>query len=768
MAGPVLIALGVAVLLHRYLFAGQVSTQAGDPLNAFLPAQCFLGRTLGEGTIPVWNPHMMTGIRFAGGPGTRWMDLPAMALSLLAPCGDALRLYTVLLPALAGLGGYAFLRAEGVGRPGATLAGLTLALPVASSSLVLSLPFAGTIAWTAVLLAAEARAFRSDRWSGRVGWSIGAGVAWTQVAAAHITNGLLIGSVVAVAYGVARGTSNLRAGRRTRREVLGTMALLVGAAGGLGAAILLPVLAYLPRTTVGLGFRTLTELSRELTGTSPVLAFREGRPVGWLLRHALAPGLYLGMVGLVLMPVALADRARRGVVLALGAVAAAFFVLSLEGVASALRPLAGDGVLTGTYLHDPTRMTHGVYLLLPLLAGFGLDAWPRRTGRGRFAAVAGGAAVWLVLPAALGASPAHLAVPLGGLVVGGGALLLWGAARAPAVVVPGVVAIELLVAGLLPSEYGRGATGDVNPVRRLGGPYVDVAEFRTPSPFTSALRRSEGRYASVDPRRWTASGYRGHLSPGLLASQQAMIFGLEEAQGYWSVQNPRFWSLVRRADPKVAGFNQSFLASTPDGALDLLGVTHVVHGGRVRPPDTELVARHARWSLLRRSGVPPRAAAYPSWAVVEEEEALERSIAGGVAATEAVPIEADPELDPAPGRREAVPGRFRWVDAASAVVEVEAPAPSIVLVRNAWDPGWTATVDGRPAEVLRAAYLFQGIPVEAGRHRIELRFRDPWVWRGAMTSLVVLALLVVAAIGLRRRERELTGSGAGPPPEDPG
>ncbi len=58
------------------------------------------------------------------------------------------------------------------------------------------------------------------------------------------------------------------------------------------------------------------------------------------------------------------------------------------------------------------------------------------------------------------------------------------------------------------------------------------------------------------------------------------------------------------------------------------------------------------------------------------------------------------------------------------VMTVEAGSPSIVLVRTAYDPGWTATVDGEPVDVLPADAFLMGIPVEAGRHALSLTYRD--------------------------------------------
>ena len=46
-------------------------------------------------------------------------------------------------------------------------------------------------------------------------------------------------------------------------------------------------------------------------------------------------------------------------------------------------------------------------------------------------------------------------------------------------------------------------------------------------------------------------------------------------------------------------------------------------------------------------------------------------------------------------------------------------------------PGWVATVDGQPAPVYEAYGFLRGVVVEAGAHRIEMRYRPKSVYWGA-------------------------------------
>ncbi|HET7294722.1 MAG TPA: YfhO family protein [Vicinamibacteria bacterium] len=82
--------------------------------------------------------------------------------------------------------------------------------------------------------------------------------------------------------------------------------------------------------------------------------------------------------------------------------------------------------------------------------------------------------------------------------------------------------------------------------------------------------------------------------------------------------------------------------------------------------------------------------------------------------------------------------------------ETEMSAPGHVVLLEAWDPGWRATVDGLPAPVLRANMVFRAVPVPAGRHVVEMRYRPPEVVAGAALSAATALALALLALRFRR------------------
>ncbi len=88
-------------------------------------------------------------------------------------------------------------------------------------------------------------------------------------------------------------------------------------------------------------------------------------------------------------------------------------------------------------------------------------------------------------------------------------------------------------------------------------------------------------------------------------------------------------------------------------------------------------------------------------------------------------------------------------------ITADVASPAVLVLADAFYPGWQATVDGIPASILRANLMFRGLALAPGRHEIVFSYR-PAAWRlGAAISLIALAALAaaVSATYVRRRRK---------------
>ena len=93
------------------------------------------------------------------------------------------------------------------------------------------------------------------------------------------------------------------------------------------------------------------------------------------------------------------------------------------------------------------------------------------------------------------------------------------------------------------------------------------------------------------------------------------------------------------------------------------------------------------------------------------------------------------------------------------LLRVESDAPTVVVVRDAWAPGWRASVDGREAPVLRADGRHRAVPIPGGTSQVRLEYHPPGLRAGlAVAGLAGLALTGLWISGPRRAGPTRTAS----------
>jgi hypothetical protein len=80
----------------------------------------------------------------------------------------------------------------------------------------------------------------------------------------------------------------------------------------------------------------------------------------------------------------------------------------------------------------------------------------------------------------------------------------------------------------------------------------------------------------------------------------------------------------------------------------------------------------------------------------------------------------------------------------------------VIVFSEIYYPGWTATVDGQPAELGRVNYVLRALNVKAGSHKVELSFFPKSVDRTETIAYIaygILLLAVLLGVLLRRKEK---------------
>ncbi|MGH2630653.1 MAG: hypothetical protein ACRDHI_08855 [Actinomycetota bacterium] len=766
LAGPALIVAGVLFALRGFAFADRLSDGHPDILTFWLPRFAFLGRSIAAGHVPLWNPYEMAGYRYAADPQGGWLYLLPMGLfSQLSPA-VAMRAFIVANPMIAGLGLFGFLRLERLSRLAATAGGLSIAMLMSTSEIAISMPFAGSTAWTAVALLGAAGYRRSDTWARRSVW-IGAGaLAWSQVASAHLSHGLVVCTALLTAYLAAGAVFDAREHRINAPAAAARAAVFLIALPLLSLAILIPRLDALESSSLATGYDRLGDAIGTLGDGGAGSIQSNGVWAAWPLAFGATPGAYAGAAVLLGVPLAVRARRRRALVWAFGGSLVLTWVLMLDPVVSApwvrelfLRIPFGD-----VYLHNPGRMRYLAIVAVPVLGAVGLQRLRDEPLAPRALAwwLGAGAFLWLGAPLLAFADPRRFALLLVGLVTS--AWCLWRAQvhrqSSASLALVGVLALELALSAVwsqrtAPGETIRlglevGAHPNLIP-QPLPLPRVDASAFVEPTAFVPLLRNTRERYLTWAPP--ASSFEKGYLFMQLepdwpaLAMERGTLFGLHDPLGYNPVQLRRYWDYIRVRTLLPLYYNASVIDVPTLRDVRLLGVRYlVVPTGIASPLPGDLIDRAGGYDLVEVRGWQPRASVVPAWRTVPSVTGALRTLLRPAFDPEDLAVlESDPGIAPIEGV-EAGRATYSETSPESVTIDVEATAPSILVVRTSFDVGWEATVDGSRADVVPVDGFLQGLPVNPGEHEVRLTYRDDAVSRGARAGVVAWTVLVLAGL----------------------
>jgi hypothetical protein len=741
LAWPALVTAGVLVPLVPGLLPGKTLTWR-DSATLHAPMRHLIGQALREGRLPLWNPWE------GGGQPFLAQSLHAVlhpVSALVAVVSDSTDLLLAVLAVTAALGAWAAARSLGTAASAAAVAAFGYGLSgyvLGMTSNALYLAGSATLPW---MVAGLVRAASSP-----TGWIL----ASAGVAAGGLVGdpgALIAGGIIGLALAWERGG---RAG--LVRAALGSMLGLAGA-----AAQLLPTWAYLPTTIRAAGAIGASQVEqwslhpvRLLEVISPGLfvglprsywapvyeAF--GSPAG--VHFPWAPSVFLGAPVLVLaMAGARGNRAGR----VLAGLACFFLWVSLGRHAGGT-PALGAIPVWGM-LRYWEKMVGPLSLCLALAAALGAQGLVNRDEQpvARWAALATAAAMgasllaWF-LPAVQGTPswPFRERLVCGLPFAAASALLLFVAARAArakpeagASAVAALVFLQSVVAAPFALHYGSTDVLAQRPPPVVAAP--PGPRIVTPLPFD--FRHGIGETDAID--RSEALHYR---TGGPSTSPLAGVENAEAYTGFGSMRlgivatmGPLKWALLRR-----------------------LGATHVVAPPPEDDEDRETLRRaigpDAGASSTFPDGIQTWEVAHRPWAsFAPSARAADGLLAAARAVGEELAAGRDTVVVEAPSAPATSAGtvRLEWRRPEALSLDAESIGPALLVVNDAFAPGWQAFIDGSPIQLLAADVLVRAVRWPAGRHRLVMRYDPPEVAIGMAISGAAVGVALLGLLLQRRR-----------------
>jgi hypothetical protein len=768
---------GQALLLLAalaFLFLLPAATMQGvyfyGDANDYFARLAYSAERLRGGQLALWNPYLSLGGSHIADPAALATYVPALALFLIFPEAFAYN-YTVILHVyLAGAGIYLLARAWQQSRAAAFAAALAFAFGGFFVAHLQHLNIVIGAAWLPWIFWGLEKYFSTRRIAYLALCSL---VLALQMMGGH-TQTVLYGGAAWGAYGAAHFLREWRVGRggvavRAYASVvarqIGALALMLVGALGLAAIFIVPFVELLNFTTRGdrITYEYATSFSLEpVRLVEFVYPYFFGGNPGTVERGAgslVEMTAYLGIVPLALASAAWRRREWR--VFFLMALAALALVLAL-GKYTPLYALVYHIPLFGA-VRAPARFLELVAFALALLAGFGFDEIKKTVTLWQRNLVLGLLGMVLVVEIAL-----FVASRVGAQL----SETFLNAAANPALFVAmffGVAAVALF--GLwqqkIFSERARIGLTLALVFADLfffgwNFRYNAVAPFdvyTAPSPNAAALMQTPNALAyywglgETKTATYLQSGamqtYLDAARAGLRQSLP-MRFRVRSMQGY-GTEPPVYQALMQALEARGA-FDKNSLTLAA-----LFGDTHVLSAQNLQTNRLERVPTDAQVNLYQNTLGSRVGRAHVVWDAVpvDSPNAALASLTNGVANLGKVRLQGSVRA-PAPVQDAQGSAQIQSDAPEHVVVRVETNQPGWLVLNDTYYPGWRATVDGQPAEILRANALARAVAIPAGAHQVEFVYDPLSVKIGAAISLVtLLGLAIVFVLDRRQMNRRV-------------
>jgi hypothetical protein len=256
-------------------------------------------------------------------------------------------------------------------------------------------------------------------------------------------------------------------------------------------------------------------------------------------------------------------------------------------------------------------------------------------------------------------------------------------------------------------------------------------------------------------RRWELTSTRYLLGPTGFAeflNQQVDI-------GKGRFQIARQFNLAAKpgADSAGARGEQITTAITTNGALAVFDFTGALPRAKLYSQwrvSTNEPAQVQAWAKEMQGRVPPdwasALAAQSETDLATLRELADPAFDPAQTVLLAKPLSATPTANPDPGTvtyESYAPKHIK--------LTAKANAPCVLLLNDKFDPNWKVTVNGQPAELLRANFIVRGVFLEqAGEHTVEFKFQPPM--RGFFVSLaaILVAVGLLCYLGIAGRKAQ--------------
>lgn len=244
-------------------------------------------------------------------------------------------------------------------------------------------------------------------------------------------------------------------------------------------------------------------------------------------------------------------------------------------------------------------------------------------------------------------------------------------------------------------------------------------------PKTTSIEWLQQRAAGEPPFRIMSVDDR------MLAPNFSAVYQLEDVSGYDPLYLRRYGELaaaIERNQPDISapfGFNRIItLHNYQSKLVDFLNVRYFLSLEPLESEKLDLVFQEGETKIYENKQFFPRAFLVNDYRVAQDrQEAIELMMSKEIDLSQTAILEEEPNLTIQQCSRKTV--EMIEYTAGEVKLAVNSSCPALLVLSDAFDPGWSARVNGQEAAIYRANYHYRAVIVIAGQSQVEFKY-SPW------------------------------------------
>jgi hypothetical protein len=228
------------------------------------------------------------------------------------------------------------------------------------------------------------------------------------------------------------------------------------------------------------------------------------------------------------------------------------------------------------------------------------------------------------------------------------------------------------------------------------------------------------------------------VPPALVPPNYAMLYRYSNFDGDWSLHLRRPWDYLH-----------AMLGIQPPKFLNSSLAVDVYNHGPFPYSDLALAAGvdPATGALQRATNTAPRAFLVYAAEVAGDYGTVLTRLANGHDIHQSALLE-KPLAEPLPQKAvlRGTAAAIRRFEPNAVWVEAEAKDKALLVLAEAWYPGWRAEINGRSYDCLPANLWMRAVPIPAGRHQVRFYFHQNYLLPGLLLLLASSGLLLAALV----------------------